>query len=437
MEGFFFVAIVGMGVAAVVVSATARRRQAINAAWGDAATRLGLMFRPADLLTGPQMTGAVGGCSVQVSTFTRSSDKARCVRYRVEFRMPHLQRLEIRERGRLADLRRIFGQDFVEFGDAEFDGRFEVHARDGGAIREFLNPLRRRRLLDLYREFPGTVIERHRLTWESKAVPTVAAMLVRSIQRLAAAADDLSPGAESRAVPPIYQPALRKLRPRTAESGPIETAPAMSRRAAPTASSAPPLPPRAPKVEAPQRAAPAPKPRPDPEPVTAPPPSPAPEPTSASVLALGTTPAPAPPPAGPTATGGRSPAEVARAMFGSAAATPEIQATFEREYKDRPVRWSGELTSVSRYPFDRVFGSTPGTRAVFHICDVETSLGRRPVQAVVQLPEDAVGGLRTEVGAAFVFEGTLAVCDGFMRTLYVSGGGIVSHTPIPASRRPG
>ncbi len=426
MEGFFLLSIIGLAVGGAAIASAARKRAVANEAWGDAARHLHLMFRPADLFTGPHITGAIGGCSVQVTTFTRSSDKARCVRYRVEFRMPHRQKLEIRERGRLADLRRIFGQDFVEFGDAEFDGRFEVHAQEGEAIREFLNPLRRRRLLDLYREFPGTVIERHRLTWESKAVPTVAAMLVRSIQRLAAAADDLSPGAASRAVEPIYQPPLRKLRPQTPELAPQDTArPARPRRAAPSASSAPPPPPQAPKVEAPRRPAPAPTPQPDREPEPAPPPPSAPEPTSAFVPVPGTAPAPAP-----------SPDEVARAMFGSTAATPDIQATFEREFKDRTVRWAGELTSVSRYPFDRVFGSTPGTRAVFHICDVETSLGRRPVQAVVQLPEHAVTGMRTGVGTGWTFEGTLALYDGFMRTVFVTGGRIVARPSTLPSGRP-
>jgi len=101
------------------------------------------------------------------------------------------------------------------------------------------------------------------------------------------------------------------------------------------------------------------------------------------------------------------------------------------------VRWAGELTSVARYPFERVFGSTQGTRAVYHICDVETSLGRRPVQAVVQLPEDAVGGMRTGVGTGWTFEGTLALCDGFMRTVFVTGGRIVARPPTLPSGKSG
>jgi len=386
LEGFFFIAIVGIGVAAIIVSASGKRRQAINAAWRDAATRLRLMFRPADLVTSPHITGAIGGCSIHVTTFTRTSDKARCTRYRVEFRTPHRQHLEIRERGRLADLRKIFGKGFLEFGDSEFDRRLEVQAPDGDAVRSFLNPLRRRRLLDLYRDFPGMVIERHRLTWETKGVPTAPGILVKSIERLAAAAADLSPGADSR-------PEQR------AEARPS------SRRL-----------PRAPKPE-------------PPAPVTPQPPPPPPPPPPPS--------APAPPAPEPAGAGETSTAEVARVMFGPTTATSDVQAVFDREFRDRTVRWTGELTSVSRYPFDRVFGSTPGTRAVFHVCDVETGLGRRPVQAVVQLPVEAVEGMRTGVGSSWAFEGTLHSCDGFMRTIYVTGGRIVSHTPTPQSARPG
>jgi hypothetical protein len=124
-------------------------------------------------------------------------------------------------------------------------------------------------------------------------------------------------------------------------------------------------------------------------------------------------------------------------MFGPTTATSDVQGVFGREFRDRTVRWIGELTSVSRYPFDRVFGSTPGTRAVFLVYEVETGLGRRPVQAVVQLPVEAVEGMRTGVGSSYAFEGTLHSCDGFMRTIYVTGGRIVSHTPTPRSARPG
>jgi len=437
VEGFFFIALVGIGIAAVVVSATAKRRQAINAAWGDAAARLHLMFRPADLVTGPQISGAIRGCSVQVTTFTRSSDKARCVRYRIEYRTPHRGKLEIRERGRLTDIRKIFGQDFVEFGDAEFDRKFEVHAPDTEATREFLNPLRRRRLLDLYGDFPGTVIERHRLTWDTKPVPASPATLARAIERLAAAAGDLSPGADRRAVGPGDRPSSRKLGPRAPEPGRIEPArPTPPRPAAPVApTAAPPSPPPAPKIQAAQRPAPPPPPPPKPKPAPEPQAAPAPEPAPAPAPAMA--PATAPSASPPAAAGGTSAADVARAMFGGMAATPDVQASFEREFKDRTVRWAGELTSVARYPFDRVFGSAPGTRAVFHICDVETSLGRRPVQAVVQLPEDAVAGMRTGVGTSWTFEGTLAACDGFMRTLYVTGGRIVSRPPALPGGRPG
>ncbi|MBE0592889.1 MAG: hypothetical protein IH616_10880 [Gemmatimonadales bacterium] len=123
------------------------------------------------------------------------------------------------------------------------------------------------------------------------------------------------------------------------------------------------------------------------------------------------------------------------ALFGRSTMSNEVAGIFAERFRTQPVRWSGELRTVSRYPFDRVFGSTPGTRATFVVHQMETPLGQRPVQAIVQLPADAIRQLRSEVGNLFVFEGRLVDCDSFMRSIYVGDGRVVWSRPEPAAGR--
>jgi len=116
--------------------------------------------------------------------------------------------------------------------------------------------------------------------------------------------------------------------------------------------------------------------------------------------------------------------------------TNELAGLFAERYRDQAIRWSGELLTVSRYPFDRVFGSTPGTRATFVVHQMDTPVGRRPVQAIVQLPAGAIQQLRTAVGKLFVFEGRLVEFDSFMRSIYVGDGRVVWSRPDSPDAEP-
>jgi hypothetical protein len=427
MGGTAFFVLVSLGVAAFAAASAAKKRATANDAWRDAAVRLRLLFKPGDLFTHPQIVGTLRSCQVSVNTFTKSSDKAKWTRYRVEFRAPHGYKLHIRQQGFLAGIRKAFGQTPIEFGDSEFDARFEVRAGNPDALHAFLNPLRRHRLLELFDTCPGIVIEQHRLTWEVKGLQTAPGRMADTLERLVAAAEDLSPDdpsaaevsprdgiTEARRVEPARLPAstIRRTAPSPAPSrqaGTFRTAPADAAAKG--------------GAEARRTVA-----RTDLEPAPA---------AQPEVQTLGAS-VPAAPPQSITDGGESGPAvaSVSTALFGRSTMSNEVAGIFAERFRTQPVRWSGELRTVSRYPFDRVFGSTPGTRATFVVHQMETPLGRRPVQAIVQLPADAIRQLRSEVGKLFVFEGRLVDCDSFMRSIYVGDGRIVWSRPEPAADRP-
>ena len=113
-------------------------------------------------------------------------------------------------------------------------------------------------------------------------------------------------------------------------------------------------------------------------------------------------------------------------LFAPENMSSEVTELFDKHYCGSSIRWSGTLTGVRTFTFDLVFGNEPGTRAVFEIHQVGgQSFSARPVQAVVQFPEDAEDLLRSKVDSQLTFEGTLVSCDAFMRNLFVGGGKIV------------
>ncbi len=51
--------------------------------------------------------------------------------------------------------------------------------------------------------------------------------------------------------------------------------------------------------------------------------------------------------------------------------------------------------------------------------------GNRTIQAVVQLPQADLDGLRGRIGQPIQFRGRLVSCDPFMRNLFVADAGLV------------
>ena len=71
-----------------------------------------------------------------------------------------------------------------------------------------------------------------------------------------------------------------------------------------------------------------------------------------------------------------------------------------------------------------------GGRGAEGVCEIDGGGGSRyggeAIKAVVQLPADAIDGLRSRTGEQATFEGTLLSCDAFMRNLFVAGGLVVN-----------
>ncbi len=111
-----------------------------------------------------------------------------------------------------------------------------------------------------------------------------------------------------------------------------------------------------------------------------------------------------------------------RRLFDDGAYSKEVELRFDDVYRNQRIRWSGNLTNVTVYPFDRVFGKEPGVKATFEICGSEARLDGRKVQAVVQFPVGAHLELERLTGTPITFSGDLLACDASMRTLFVTNG---------------
>jgi hypothetical protein len=112
-----------------------------------------------------------------------------------------------------------------------------------------------------------------------------------------------------------------------------------------------------------------------------------------------------------------SPQTVAETLFGRAVMSYQVNDLFEQRFRGKTVQWSGVLTSVTQYPFDRVFGNSPGTKAVVEV--------QGTIKASVQLGSEALSDLRSKTGKPVAFEGKLLACEGFMNSIFVGEGRIL------------
>ncbi|MGD8727509.1 MAG: hypothetical protein PVH40_07680, partial [Gemmatimonadales bacterium] len=120
-----------------------------------------------------------------------------------------------------------------------------------------------------------------------------------------------------------------------------------------------------------------------------------------------------------------TPQAVADSLFGGSIMSYQIEGVFDEQFRGQRVQWSGTLLSASRYPFDRVFGQSPGTKAVVQVHQAASGGRRRSMRATVQLPLDTLIELRPKIGKPVAFEGELLECDGFMSTVYVGNGRVL------------
>ena len=413
MSGFLFLVIIGVFVAAISIGIQQSKKT--NEAWASVARRLNLVFQPGQLFTRPRISGIHKGCSVLVTTFSRGSGKHQTTytRYRVSY--PHSLDLGLRltRQGLLAGIGKFFGTQDIEVGDEGFDEAVVVKGRDPERVKAFLTPSRRLRAARFLTMYQGSVIDDLKVEWERRHVERDADKVLRMIQRMTSLANHMMDDREEdaavdRAIEARQEGRLDEALEIIHEvpdhddadaidlhafEGEILLATGQGEAAAAAFN----------KVYEKE-----------------------PEDSEALKLAEHAT-----KPVEPVAGLGDGASDldvksVCETLFAPTNMSSEITELFDKNYRDKMIRWTGKLTGVRTFTFDLVFGNEPGTRAVFEIHQVgNQSFSGRPVQAVVRFSADAENELRAKVDGELTFEGTLVGCDAFMRNLFVGGGRIV------------
>ncbi len=423
MSGFIFLVIILIGTAAISVGISQAKKT--NEAWASVAKKLQLVFQPGQLFSRPRISGIHKGCSVLVTTYSRGSGKSQTTYTRFRVSYPHSLDLGLRltKQGMLSSICKMFGTQDIEVGDQAFDDAIVVKGRDPERVKEFLTLSRRMRAARFLTTYEGSCIDDLKVEWERRHVERDPDKIERMIERMASLAnymmDDrvedrtVDKAIEARqdgrldealelikAVPEEHEVDARDLR---VFEGEILLATGQSDAAAaafdkvyqeePEDEEAKKLAEQAvKKVDA----------------ASAPVASTAVEATAVE------------------ATGDLDVKSVCDTLFAPTIMSSETTELFEKNYRDKSIRWTGKLTGVRTFTFDLVFGNEPGTRAVFEIHQVGSqSFTGRPVQAVVRFPSDAEDMLRSNVDKELTFEGTLVSCDAFMRNLFVGGGKVV------------
>jgi len=365
MEVIFILAIVS-GIVALIVKAVSGHNRLVAKAWQDAATQLGMRFTPGSVMHTKSIQGRLYENRVEVDTFKRSSGKSSktYTRYRIYFPEPLGLGLHLKQQGFMTGVATFFGSQDIEIGDPQFDPEVVVKGNYPERVVEFLTPSRRLRILRLFQNFPGCEIKDQVIEWSKQGNEKQVEPIVGTVRRLSFAATRLRESAESGREEPAAEVGERRV---SAPEPVLEPEPE----------------PVVPKVEA--------------------------EPIAPAVIA---------PAVVDAASDGLDVTTVCNDLFASSVMSFEARRLFDERYKDRSVRWSGELQSVTSYQIDRVFKGAAGSKMALDLTEVEGAFGRT-AQAIVQLPQDAAEGLRARVGESITFEGRLLNCDVLMRTFFI------------------
>jgi len=415
MEVLFVVALV-VGVAILILKGIQAHRKQVTEAWDQAATQLGMRFTPGTFIRSKSIEGRLHDNRVRVDTFTRSSGKhsTTFTRYRIDFPRALGLGLNLKEQGFISGVAAFFGSQDIETGDPQFDPRVVVKGADPRHIARFLTPARRLRIVRLFQNHPGCEIKDHAIEWSRRGGVTETAQLVTTVRRLAFAAARLCSDSEADQSLDQALEARRegrlddaaKVLERASRDDPEdEELGEWARETRDVGDGIPALPAPEAEVErsADEPAPPVPTPEPEPElPVV--------EPVSVEPLAPG------------DASDGLAVAAVCEDLFASDVMSFDARRRFNELYKDRIVRWSGELKRVDSFRSDMVFKGDSGTRMVLDVHEVAGSAFGRTAQAIVRLPTEALEGLRPRVGEQIAFEGRLLSCDALMRNLFVADG---------------
>ena len=418
MEMFGVILLLVVAGFAIGAAVTSQKRSVVNAAWQSAASHRRLLFKPAELFSGPEIAGTLDGCQVRVDTGTRGGDSSKkYTRFRVEYPEPLGLGLKLTEQGVMSGVRRLLGAQDIEVGDSHFDQTVVVKGQGADQVIQFLSETRRHMVLAFFIEFPGARIGDTEVTWETDGVVEVTSGILNPIERMVELARCFGDNTSL-----IEEPAERELDDHRHEivleepheppaPPPLEISPQKGSELPDIGTLVAP-PEHAYEAEAESIA----------ETVSDAHDVPTPPPVSAADTPLV---AQSRPDHGPTTADHLSAQSVAEALFGGSIMSYQVKEMFAERFRGQRVQWSGILTSVASYPFDRIFGRTPGTKATITVHEPAGRAGRLSVKAVVQLPNEALGDLRSKTGKPVAFEGELLDCDGFMSSIFVGNGRVL------------
>ena len=387
-----FLIIVGIVVAAVAIGVTKNRNEAVNNAWGSAATSLGLLLTPATLGRAPRMVGDVDGYGVTVDIKNKGSGKHKSPHTRFVVSMPAIGLgLKLKGEGFFDGISKAFGAQDIEVGNAAFDDSVFVQGNNEAKIRTFLTAERQRTIANFLRSFSGAAISDDEISFLSRGWVRNADEVVGTIESMLQLAMALTDVTESE---PAGIDEVSEADPTAARTEKIQGS-AMEMPAAEAAS-----------IE------PEPGPEPGPEPEPEPEPEPIPVEETAGV------------PAGATANaapaGSPEVAEFCTAVFAPGSLSFAATRAFAEAFEGKRVSWAGTLESASSFKFDFDFGSEGGVKALLTILEDDSdSIGSRAIKAVVGFPK-GTEGLEDRVGQQVSFSGTLKKVDGFARKVFVT-----------------
>lgn len=414
MNGLLFLGLIA--VITIAISAGIAQSKKTNEAWASVARKLQLVFQPGQLFSRPRISGIHRGCSVLVTTFSRGSGKSQTTytRFRVSYPQSLDLGLRLTKQGLLAGIGKMFGTQDIEVGDKGFDDAVVVKGRDPERVKKFLTQSRRMRAARFLTTYEGACIDDMKVEWERHHVERDANKVERMIERMTSLANHMmddraedqtvDKAIEARqegrldealelihTVPDEHDADARDLH---VFEGEILLATGQGEAAAEAFTR---VYQEEPEDEESEKMA----------------------EYASKLFESVSTPV--------DADGGELDIRtVCETLFAPTNMSSDTTELFEKNYRDRSVQWTGNLTGVRTFTFDLVFGNEPGTRAVFEIFQVGgQSFSARPVQAVVCFPVDAEDTLRSKIDSELTFEGTLLSCDAFMRNLFVGGGRLV------------
>jgi len=369
--GFEVLIILGV-IAAIAIGVTKSRNRQINRSWNSVARMLDLSRKDAAFGSAPQLSGFVEGHDLTVDIDKKRVGKNRSAWTRFRLGMQPLELgLMLKSEGFLDGVRKAFGAQDIQVGNAAFDEAVLVVGNDEAVMREYLTPERRRTILRFLSSYKGAVITDDEISFSSRGYLRDASQITGTIESMLLVAQSLTEvrdDAEPAGLEPRRPPPERLREPDTGPEKLISEEAAIAEADTPTDS----------EIAA----------------VSAPADSPA-------------------------------IAEFCEAVFAPGTLSFDTTKTFKKGFEGKRVVWSGTLESATPYTVDFDFGSTGGVRAVLKIDTKESGpTGIRDVKAVIGLPV-ATEGLDGRIGQRMAFAGTLHKVEGFARKVFLADAEVV------------